>query len=366
MLNSYAFHISKLNSEYRDVFNRIRDYVIANNIDDIRGEEMLSEVMDSFLASQEEGRDVNKVIGGDLQVYCKDLCSEIGIKSRIISVFELISPVFTIYAIMSLLDIYDYITVISSGNAVSFFSYRSHNSLLAYLIGGLIVIVTGIISRAVTRKLIFSDPARYKKISSAVRGVTVVAILLVFIFLFKDSTTPEGTYLWLGIASCVVFFGVRHIIYKDSIKYKKENSISIAEFTGIDSQAASDIENQEMKRFNKINNKNKLKGKSEISFDAFLDMEEKKCNSFDRKPAFFVVMAIGGTLLGLLLVFATGGFAIPADVVFFLIILLLAEGIIMYGLYKIINAGTRARLKWIEVKRSRAASEAEIIQRRNI
>lgn len=59
MINSYAMYVDKLNPEYKDVFNRIRDYVISKEYDEIKNEEILSGVIDSFLEAQQDEKNVN-------------------------------------------------------------------------------------------------------------------------------------------------------------------------------------------------------------------------------------------------------------------------------------------------------------------
>ena len=100
MVNSHQMYIEKLNKEYMEVFNTISKYVNASNMDEMRTEETLSEVMDTFLAAQEAGKPVEKVVGKDLQKFCESLCSEKGIKTYILGFFEPVT--LCLYGIFSL------------------------------------------------------------------------------------------------------------------------------------------------------------------------------------------------------------------------------------------------------------------------
>lgn len=352
MVNSHAIYIDKLKPEYKSVFKQISDYVMTANMDEVRNEEILSEVLDTFLSAQNEGKAVKQIIGCDLKIFCEQLCSEKSAKNHVIHFFELMHPIFLLFSAFSLFDLVDMISRLDNGETINFLTYRSRESLSAYIMGSLIWIVAGCISNFFLKKIMFRCPKKYKLISGIIKTITIVVILAVFIYLFKDVAT-EGTYLWISFTCCVVFLIVHRIVTRGSRRYKKENRISWLEFTGASTNVSTDIENMEIKRFEKLNNRKKKKNQPEFSFDEFLEYEEKNCNKWDKKPGFFAGMAVGGTILGAVFTYFVSGFEHFSDLWFFLAILLATEGIIMFGLYKVIDAGTRVRIGWIRSKRKR-------------
>lgn len=350
MINTYEIYIEKLDPEYRAAFKQISDYVLSNNMDEIKNEEILSEVMDTFLSAQKDGKTAEQTIGNDLKAFCEQLCSEVGVKSRIINFFELLHPLFMIYTILCLFDLVDMMTKIFNGENISFMTYRAHGSLDAYLLGGAIVIIPGYISRLIIKKYMFSKPDKYKTLSNFISAVTILVMLAVTVYIFRDSHN-NGTYLWISFLCCAVFMIAYRIITSDSRRYKKENRISICELANVSPNVTNDIENMEMKRFEKLYKKKLRKGQAKLTFEEFLDYEEKQCTNWDKKPGFYAFMAVGGTALGTVFTYFFGGFEHFYDVLFFIGITLAAEGAVMYGLFRIIDTGTKARMKWITSKR---------------
>lgn len=350
MTNSHAFYIDKLQPEYKAVFKQISDYVTANNMDELRNEEMLSEVMDTFLSAQTEGKPVEQVIGNDIKSFCEQLCSEIGMKSRIINFLEAIQPIFTILAIFSILDLFEMLTKLSDGEKISFLTYRGEENIGAFLLGGLIAVAVGYIGRFFIRRLVFTRPNTYKKLAFIISAVTLVLILAVIIILFNDAEA-KGTYLWVSLLCCAAFMTAYRFITRRSRQYKKENRISLYELAGVSFDMKNGVEDMEMKRFEKINKKNVRKGLPELTFEQFLEHEEKDCTKWDKRPSFYVFMVIITTVLSLIFTLFFGGFESFSDMLVFIGAMLSVEGIVMYGLFRLGDTGTKARLAWVSSKR---------------
>lgn len=343
MINTHAIYIDKLNPAYQSVFRQISDYVMTANLDEVENEEILSEVLDTFLSAQNEGKAVEQIIGNDLKTFCEQLCSEKSVKNRIIRFFELLHPVFMLFTALCLFDFVDML----SGAEADFFTYRSSVSLSAYMTGCLIWIAAGCISNFFLKKSMFRCPKKYRLLAGIVRAVTIAVMFAALVFLFQGVET-EGTYLWVSFVCCAGFLTVHRIVTRDSRRYKKENSISLLELTGASANVTADIESMEIKRFEK---RNRRKNQPALSFDEFLDCEEQNCNSWDKKPGFHAGMAVGGTILGTVFTYFVGGFEHFYDLLVFVAILLAVEGSLMFGLYKAVDAGTKARMAWIKSKR---------------
>ena len=348
MINSHAIYIEKLNPEFKSSFKIISDYVYSNNMDEIRNEEILSEVMDTFLEAQNNGKSVDQVTG-DLKSFCRQICSDIGFRSRLINFLELLQPLFIVYSILCVMDVIDLIMKISDGETVDFLVYKGNDNIIAYLIGCLIVIVSGYIGKAVMKRYIFEYPGKYKKITFGVRAITVAFVFAAFVLVFKDSEI-EGTYLWLSIICCAVFWTVYRILTSDSRKYRKENRISFSELAGSSPSVLNDIEKIEMNRMEKLNAKKARKGESEMTLEEFCEYEKKQMDKWYNRPFFYTMIAVLSTVAGLVFTLLNGGFESAFDIVFFIMILLTCEGLIMFGLYKASRIGFNERYRWIESK----------------
>lgn len=356
MVNSHQMYIEKLNKEYMEVFNTISKYVTAINMDEMRTEETLSEVMDTFLAAQEAGKPVEKVVGKDLQKFCESLCSEKGIKTYILGFFETCHFMFIWYFLTVLLDIHFLFTSLLNGEKINFFTFRSHKGISSFLITGIFVLVLLYSINYLKKKFMFTNP-KLSKWLMPISFIFVAAVCIIIASALPDDGSENGPYLWISLIICGVYFIFRRIITKDKRRFKKENCITFNEFLGISETFKNDMEEMEMNRFEKMNKRNAKKGLPEMTFEEFLDFEEKNCNNWDKKPPLHIALATGFPVVVTVILRLMNGFEQTYDMWFFFFILLIVESVIMYGLYKATNAGTKSRLNWINAQRKKLAQD---------
>ena len=356
MMNSHAIYMDKLEPPYRTVFKQIRDYVTANNLDELRNEELLSDIMDTCLSAQSEGKSVEQVTGSDLEQFCTQICSGIGIKSRIINLFEQLHGLFQVIAALSIFDLCDLLEKLSGGEVINFWSFRARGNIAAYLVGGGILLASGYVSRAITKRIIFRNPAHYKIFSVVVRIITLAVFLCIVIYTLQNKQS-EGTYLWLTMLICTLFLTVHRILTHEIRRYKKENGISFSDLAGVSWNMQNAVEETAMKRFSRLNRKKTAKGEPELSLAEFLTLEEKNCNKWDKMPVFFFITAVIGTIVGIITAYCFGGFETAADSFLFTGVLFAVECLLMFGLYRFAQLGVKARLAWIRTKRGTEKSK---------
>ena len=350
IINTYAIHVEKLNDEYREVFKKVSDYVTSNNMDEMRTEEILSEVMDNFLSAQEEGKSVVQVVGKNQQKFCEQLCSEKGFKTHFIHFIEGFHSCFVVYLMLNLFDFIDMIIRLSEGEKINFFTYHSRTEIVSFLCGWLIFISACYAANYFRKKYVFTSIKRYKLISGIIFAFALVFTFALVVFLLEDYDS-ENTYLWIGFLVCAVYLIFYHIITKDKRRFKKENRITLNEFIGVSETVRNDMEEMEMKRFEKMNKRNVKKGKPELTFEQFLDFEEKECNKWDKQPTFYIALAIGFPILVTAVLRLMNDFEHSYDMCFFFFLLLAVESLVIFGIYKAGKSGNEARLNWIKSKR---------------
>lgn len=360
MYNSYAYHIKNLRPEYKNVFDQICEYVRAENMDETRSEEILSEVMDSFLTAQEDGKSADQMIGGDLSLFCRELCSGVSLRSRVVKIIEMMFPVFVLTGFSTLLNFMYFLATLADGEKTDFWHFRDSINLWGYLIGIATVIVFEFITGAVLKKAMASSSEKFRKVSSAFKLIYAVLIMICAAYLVVNAKKNnfEGTYLWISLLVCTVYFVLYRSLTADKRKYKKENKISFDEISGAPDKSLN-IEKIEMKLFEKLNKRNIRKGLPELTFSEFLEREEKACHSNTNGSAFHVLLAVFCTFLGFAAVILTSGFPHLSDGIFFVIITLTIEGLLMYALYKASCYNVSCKLKWIESKRNEAECEIQ-------
>ena len=357
MVNSYSYYVGKLQGEYREVFQKICDYAEASSMDDVKREEMLSAVMDNFLEAQSENKSVKQALGCDIETFCNQLCSEIGIKSRIIKAMEAVIPIFIMCTWRALGILFKAISDMIEGKDVDLIKYRCDFDIFSFLIGALVVVAIFCGISVWSRKYLFKKPTFSKRLKWIVVCVVFVICMAVVIFL-PDEPENKGTYLYIVLIVNAAFWLIYALLTIKNRQYRKENRISL-----IDRVDNVSIEKMEVHRFEYRNKVMATKGLSEITFEQFLDLEEKDCNKWNKKLAFYVVLALVGVVGTFIWAFPFGGLGFSDAYLAFLsvIVVLLIVGIFMWLVwhsYKYESEVTKRRLSWIKLKREELKKEA--------
>ena len=69
---------------YKDAFERVEIYAMATNMSEAVIDEMLMNLLDSLLNAQKKGKPVEKIVGNDIEQFCKDYFQEYGMKERLL------------------------------------------------------------------------------------------------------------------------------------------------------------------------------------------------------------------------------------------------------------------------------------------
>lgn len=72
MRDSYVFYADRLTGEYKDAFAGVETYALSISIDEETQNEKLDELLDMFLSAQEAGTPLEKIIGNNMDRFCKN------------------------------------------------------------------------------------------------------------------------------------------------------------------------------------------------------------------------------------------------------------------------------------------------------
>ena len=72
-----------LEGAYKDAYERVELYALTTNMGEAVKDEMLMNLLDSLLNAQKKGKPVEKIVGKDIEQFCKDYFQEYGIKERL-------------------------------------------------------------------------------------------------------------------------------------------------------------------------------------------------------------------------------------------------------------------------------------------
>lgn len=185
MKDSYAFYKDKLSGEYKEVFAKTEMYVLSQNVDDDTTEERLGELLDVFLSAEESGKPVEKIVGNDLESFCRSVCSDFSLKNRLLNFADYFKVIAWVLVISLFTDLICNINSLLHGEALDLWSERG-DFLLGYLasIFASWAIMTAV--NTLTCRLMFrSKSFSAKKLTAIGVTATLSTFLIVYVVLIN-------------------------------------------------------------------------------------------------------------------------------------------------------------------------------------
>lgn len=156
MNENYVQYKGKLNEIYRPVFERVETYVATQNIDMRTRQERMSDLLDIFLNAQSEGKPVHKLVGNDIDRFCKNFCSDFTVKNRIAFIIDSLKYVIWTPALMVIFNIGSWIaTEEAKADNYNFFHCMSWGNILTYLIIFISMVSVILITNVIMRNIMF-------------------------------------------------------------------------------------------------------------------------------------------------------------------------------------------------------------------
>ncbi len=352
MYNSYTKYKKNLVPEYSEAFGKVEDYVQSNIIDSLRQDEILNDVIDIFLSAQNDGRTVEQVTGNDIMRFCSDLCSEVSIKSRIISVLEYNAVVIIMCFGICAKDLFNVLMKIMEGEKINLFTYKINATPWFFLcwIGAYLAIMA--VGKVIVSKFLKVSREKYRMFRYYCIAACVLPFMVVYSQFFREYRNPECRALTVLIyficsgAALVAYFiltGEKRKINRERYEALVEEQIKPG------SRSFKNLDDLEQKKFKNINEKNVRKGKPEITFDEFLDMEENNAGKKGLGFYFCVFVPVNLILFGLCHVFCSLGDY--AELIIYAIPIIALEIYVIYTAYRGAKYTRMKRLAWIKSQR---------------
>lgn len=208
MKDSYAYYKDRLEGEYYQTFDRIELYCVSQGMDDSSQERLLGELLDMFLTAQQAGRPVKRIVGDDLEVFCRQFCSGLGWRSRGIDFLNSLASCAKWVLAFTVLELLCNLEDAALPGLTT--------DVSGYILGwGMGLFVSLLVGMAV-KGLMF----RWKRISMGVYTgllLGVLAVLVAALFLLPDTVfvLPELSLpVWAVLAGCggylLVYYAVRY------------------------------------------------------------------------------------------------------------------------------------------------------------
>ena len=348
MKDSYAFYKDKLNAEYKPAFEQVEMYVLTQNIDESTMEERMGELLDIFLSAQEAGKPVQKIVGSNVEQFCKTFCSDFGFKNRVLRILDWLKTVAWGLALISSIDIVWFLLDTEESENLDVWHFISSLNISVYfteiILFAALFIVTNIVLRHFMFKTKRISMGMLRAVMCIEAGVSFVGIILLLNFC---QITLFDVPAWIVALISVLYLLVYYPLFG---KRNKRQQVKFSDLmqAGMPKEYADMME----KKFAKAKKKHLKKGKGELSFKEFLAEEEKSYERMRSLKIIYGVFPILVTAFGWLITYLSNGFDGYTDSVIFIVIMLVVEYLIILGLWKIIKYGFQAQKAWLQEKQS--------------
>ncbi len=320
MKDSYVWHKDKLNNEYKDVFEKIELYGQTGTMDPLTYEERMMDLVDMFTTAQDCGRPVRKIIGTDVEEFCKEYFGEYTWKDRVKKLPKQMLPLAWLLFVFAIFAILIFVTDIENGS--NFWTWKTDASgwLFGYAWGILVSVIIGVL----LRPFVF----RSKKLSPNILAIATLIIVFGGIFCLADLMPVVELPVWIEVfvsgGYLLLYYVVRGFLnYRNHGSIKSQEVVSKISFWGkVDEGIIQDLPKIHKKRFEKKNEKLAKKNKPLISEAEYMESFRKEV-AIDKKGNFVstIVLAIFVVVVGVVQMAHSG----LVDGGLFLIFLLLIE-----------------------------------------
>lgn len=263
MKPDYNLLTDQLTGDYRTVFKQVELYATVNGIEYDTQNEMLMELMDLMLSAQKNDKPVEKIIGSDVEQFCKSFFSEYQRINGNLKKFR-----DTLYRCSWLMLIFQLFEVIFPESDTKN-PLLQPTSISGYLtgIGGMVIFTT--LLSILLKPVLF----RWRKLTTGLYCVITLMGGLGLSFGLMALMGEDDVMIpnWIALVIPSVYI-LCFIIARTINRYRKYGSIwrpkepgETSFFRAIDDQVNQELPFELLKRYNKINEKHTRKGKAPMT-----------------------------------------------------------------------------------------------------
>lgn len=282
-MESYAEEKRKLKNEYWEIFDKVETYATVRCVEGEIREEMLMNLADMLCTAQEDGKPVEKIVGKDIEKFCKSYFSEYNdTESRVKGFPGWFNMMCWCVLGICLLEF------LPTDQPESFHIMTAKVELGGYFCGILITILAEILVLFLGKQLMFRLKNMNRKIFYGLNAVIVILFFGITMLVVGGKENLLEVPLFPVMLFCTIYI-VGYRIAKLVIRYKtfgtikkpKDSAIRILR-ESMKNTYKQTIHNEVplelKKRFHKKNEEQKRKGKREITPEEYMGIlrEENK------------------------------------------------------------------------------------------
>ncbi len=290
---------SQLKGDYKVAFEKADLYISFNGIDEKIAEDRMMNLYDLLIEAQHDEKPVEKIVGEDLEAFCKEYFTDEE-KNVFVDIAKRLFSISKVLLIFSLLDLF-----IFNGGQKNILTATS--DMTPYIFGIALAVVLDVIFSVTVKPLIFK-----KKIKPYVYYFGIVAVWIGCII--AGANLLAGFEIKLLTWPFVVVSGAYIVIYllittlkrykatgklasydKEEKQVKKEFNEEIS-----DKYLEKSIASGMVSRYKRLNKRQLRKKKQELSKEEFAKVirkDGKKMEFFSKWMGLIFIVIIGGTIV---------------------------------------------------------------------
>ncbi len=315
----YIQYVEKLEGEYKEVFKKAEMFTGLKNMDGKHLDEMMMDLIDLLLTAQSEGKPVKKVVGTDLEKFCKSYFSGFTTK------YYLKEAPRNLYRMMWFVFIFELLEVINFVINGEFQWMASVSDVGGYLTGFLTGWVFLVIANIILRPLMF----RLKWLTSNVCSVIFIAGFVVCLIASLHVTEMVVLQVPVLVSASIsggyvlIYFVVRSVWrYRHHGSIRKEKDPLEVPKPKFSEMVEKELPGQLLERYEKKNMRRMRKGKPLMTPEEYMDILRKENRRSEMSGKFWVA---GCVLFLIVMIVNVAMDSTMVDTLFFIGILLVVE-----------------------------------------
>ncbi|MBQ2800485.1 MAG: DUF1048 domain-containing protein [Lachnospiraceae bacterium] len=276
-MESYLVEKKNLKNEYKECFERVESYALLENVDEKNLEEMMMNLVDVLYTAQRKGKPLEKIVGKDMEAFCKSYFSEYHSVIQWVKGFPK-----WIYRI-SCLELFFYLFEIAVlWEETDFHLLTATTDVSGYAGGVILGLIVALLSKYIGQNLIF----RVKRVNATV--VSIISVAVFFICLIPASVFLADKVIAVPLLAVTVLCIVYCIGYKVielRTRYRKYGTIKKPVEPGsakavYQATMEKNIEQwpvELQKTFERKNKKRRRRGKTELTIEKYMEKLRREC-----------------------------------------------------------------------------------------